>query len=368
MIGVWDYLEELGAERTEIMDAIEGVLNSGTLVLGDQVKGFEAEFAKYCDSKEGIGVNSGTDAIFLGLKALGIGAGDEVITVANTAVPTVSAIEATGAIARFVDIESDTYLMNVDKLSDVINEKTKCIIPVHLFGQCVDMTKLRKIADQHSLHVLEDCAQAHGAKHHGAIAGSMSDISAFSFYPTKILGAYGDAGLIVTSSDELAAKCRRLRFYGMEQQYLAIEYGYNSRLDELQAAILRAKFKHLDEYISARRGHAEVYDRALAGSNFVTPAVRSANFHSYYLYVCRHPRRDEVLEFLKEHGVNLNVSYRWPIHTMSGYAHLGYKAGDLPNTEAAAKEIFSLPMYPALSQDKLSTTIESLLKAQEKFS
>ena len=364
MIKVWEYLAELENEREEIMRAIEKTLSSGMLVLGESVSGFETEFAAFCHSKAGIGVNSGTDAIFLALKALGIGPGDEVITVANTAVPTVSAIEATGATTRFVDIDQETYLMDVEKVSGTVTGRTKCVIPVHLFGQCVDMTRLREIAKEHSLYILEDCAQAHGAMHRGEVAGSMSELSAFSFYPTKILGAYGDAGMIVTSSDELAAKCRRLRFYGMEQQYYAIEHGYNSRLDEIQAAILSVKLKHLNQYIADRRSHAAFYDAQLAETEFAVPFVKDGNFHSYYLYVCRHPKRDAVLEYLKGHDVHLNVSYRWPIHTMPAYAHLGYKLGDLPNTENASNEIFSLPMYPTLAKNALQRTCEQLINAQ----
>jgi aminotransferase EvaB len=218
MIKVWDYLREYHAEQHEIEDAIRQVMESGMLILGDNVSNFEAAFAHYCGCRNGVGVNSGTDALFLALRALDIGPGDEVVTVSNTAVPTVSAIQATGAAARFVDIEPHTYLMNVAQLDAAVTDKTRCILPVHLFGQCVDMAKVRKVAQRHSLRVIEDCAQAHGARQKDRVAGSMSDLAAFSFYPTKILGGYGDGGMILTSSEELEASCRRLRFYGMDKQ------------------------------------------------------------------------------------------------------------------------------------------------------
>jgi|TARA_B110000967_G_scaffold198613_1_gene231880 aminotransferase EvaB len=356
MIRVWEYLKEFESERDEIMQAIVETLESGMLVLGENVSSFESEFSSYCSSQYGIGVNSGTDALFLGLKALGIGAGDEVITVANTAVPTVSAIQATGATTKFVDIDPDTYLMDTRLLEAAVTERTKCIIPVHLFGQCVDMSEVKAVAERHSLFVLEDCAQAHGAKQNNEMSGSMSDISAFSFYPTKILGAYGDAGLIMTSNSELADKCKRIRFYGMEQQYYAIEDGFNSRLDEMQAAILRKKLVHLDEYISRRRAIADMYYDLLDDSGLVLPKVSDNNFHSYFLFVARHKKRDAILEYLKGEDIMLNVSYKWPIHTMPAYEYLGYKVGDLPNTELAANEIFSLPMFPSLTGDAVRET------------
>ena len=214
-VKVWSYLGEYIHEKDEIHEAIEQVLNSGVLILGDNVKEFENEFSAYCQSKFGIGVNSATDAIFFALKALGVEAGDEIITVSNTAVPTVSAIAATGAIPKFVDIDPSTYLMKVEQVMDVITPKTKGIIAVHLFGQCVEMDQLNEIAKKNNLFIIEDCAQSHGAKYNGRMAGSMSQISTFSFYPTKILGGYGDGGMMVTADDELTKKMKKLRFYGM---------------------------------------------------------------------------------------------------------------------------------------------------------
>jgi dTDP-3-amino-2,3,6-trideoxy-4-keto-D-glucose/dTDP-3-amino-3,4,6-trideoxy-alpha-D-glucose/dTDP-2,6-dideoxy-D-kanosamine transaminase len=363
MIKVWDYLREYHAEREEVDAAIRQVLESGTLILGANVRDFEAAFAAYCGCRHGVGVNSGTDALFLALRALGIGAGDEVITVANTAVPTVSAVEATGARTRFVDIDPATYLMDTSRLEGAVTERTRCIIAVHLFGQCVDMDAVQAVAQRHGLSVIEDCAQAHGARYRGKVAGSMSELSAFSFYPTKILGGYGDGGMILANSPELDARCRRLRFYGMDKQYYSLEQGYNSRLDELHAAILLRKLAHLDAYIARRRQLAELYRRELAGTELQLPAVAADNFHSYYLFVCRHPRRDFILQYLKDRNIVLNISYPWPIHVMPTYAHLGYAAGDLPATEAAAKEIFSLPMFPSLADTEALQTCEALKDA-----
>lgn len=361
-IKVWDYLNEYENEKHEIHSAIEKVLTSGRLVLGDSVKNFEKAFAGYCSVKFGIGVNSGTDALFLGLKALGIGAGDEVITVANTAVPTVSAIVSTGATPRFVDIDPETYLMDTALLEGAINKKTKCILPVHLYGQCVNMEDVNRVAAANGLKVIEDSAQSHGSLHNGKKAGSMSDLAAFSFYPTKVLGGYGDGGMVVTDNEGMNQKLRRLRFYGMEQTYYAEEHGYNSRLDELHAEILLRKLAHLDKYIARRREIALKYDRLLANTGLTLPITVPGNEHIYYLYVCSHPGRDEIISKLRAKDIFVNISYKWPIHIMPAYTHLGYRAGDLPNTEQAANEIFSLPMYPSLTNDEQEKVIVELLE------
>lgn len=359
-VKVWSYLKEYHNEKDEVHAAIEQVLNSEVLILGENVKEFEKEFSVYCQSKFGIGVNSATDAIFFALKALGVKPGDEIITVSNTAVPTVSAIVATGAIPKFVDIDPNSYLMRVEQVVDIITPKTKGIIAVHLFGQCVEMDLLTEIARKNNLFIIEDCAQSHGAQYKGRMAGSMSQISTFSFYPTKILGGYGDGGMMVTSDNELANKMKRLRFYGMEKTYYAIEHGYNSRLDELHAAILRKKLLHIDEYINDRRRIAKRYDEELKNTSLQLPIELPENKHAYYIYVVRHPDRNKIMEKLKEKNILLNISYPWPIHTMTGYESLGYKVGDLPETEMAANEIFSLPMYPSLAFEEQSYVIETI--------
>ena len=341
-IKTWDYLKEYENEKNEIHAAIEKVLSSGQLILGNSVDNFEKAFAGYCGAKFGVGVNSGTDALFLGLRALRIGPEDEVITVANTAVPTVSAIVSAGATPVFVDIDPQTYLMDTSLLEGAITEKTKCILPVHLYGQCVNMDSVNKTANGYGLKVIEDCAQSHGASFNEKKAGSMSDIAAFSFYPTKILGGYGDGGMAVTSDKKLYESLRRLRFYGMEQTYYAKEHGYNSRLDELHAEILLRKLSHIDKYINRRKELAHKYDQLLATTNLLLPKTMPGNEHVYHLYVCCHPERDKIISKLKTKDIFVNVNYPWPIHTMTGYQYLGYKIGDLPHTEKAASEIFNL--------------------------
>jgi aminotransferase EvaB len=361
-VKVWGYLKEYIQEKEEVHAAIDQVLNSEVLILGENVRKFEEEFAAYSQSTYGVGVNSATDAIFFALKAMNVEAGDEIITVSNTAVPTVSAIAATGATPVFVDIEPVSYLINPDLIEEKITSRTKGLIVVHLFGQCADMNRITAIAEKHGLFIVEDCAQSHGAEYHGKIAGSMSVISTFSFYPTKILGGYGDGGMMVTSDTDLYERMKRLRFYGMEKTYYSVEHGYNSRLDELHAAILRKKLTHINEYIDARRNIAKRYDETLKDLSLTLPVELPGNKHAYYLYVVRHTRRDEIMAKLKENNIFVNISYPWPIHTMTGYSYLGYKEGDLPETEKAAKEIFSLPMYPSLSYDEQSYVIDVLSK------
>lgn len=359
-INVWDYRAEYEAERDDVLAAVERVFRSGRLILGEQVKTFEARFAAYCGVEHGVGVNSGTDALFLGLKALGVGQGDEVITVSNTAVPTVAAIAATGATARFVDIDPATYLMDVNQVESTITPRTKCILAVHLFGQCVRMERVREVATRRGIRVMEDCAQSHGATRHGVRAGAMSDVAAFSFYPTKILGGYGDGGMVVTDDPALAARLRRLRMYGMEHEYYSEEHGYNSRLDELHAAILLTKLDHLDEYIARRQALAGRYQLELSETTLGLPVTDHGNSHAYYIYVCRHPERDRIIDELAAREIFVNVSYQWPIHTMRGYANLGYAEGDLPHTAAAMREIFSLPMYPSFSDADQARVCEAL--------
>lgn len=366
-IKVWDYLEEYEAERADLLAGIEKVFRSGRLILGDSGKHFEADFSAYCGVRHGVGVDNATNGMFLALKALGIGPGDEVVTVSNTAVPTVSAIVAAGATPQFVDIEPATYLMAVQLVEAVLTTNTKCILPVHLFGQCVDMDALQEISTRHGIALIEDCAQSHGATQRGRKAGSMSTLAVFSFYPTKPLGGYGDGGMVLTNDEQLAAKLRRLRFYGMENTYYAEEHGYNSRLDEVHAEILLRKLNRLDQNLSRRRELAWRYDKILAQTSLILPKTAPGNGHVYYVYVCRHKERERIIAELAKRDILVNVSYPWPIHTMRGYRYVGYKEGDLPETESAAKEIFSLPMYPYLSfeaQDKVCQALGEILGEQ----
>ncbi|MDI9884722.1 DegT/DnrJ/EryC1/StrS family aminotransferase [Streptomyces sp. HNM0645] len=362
---VWDYLAEYEAERPDILDAVETVFASGRLVLGASVSGFEEEFAAYHSVGHCVGVDNGTNAIKLGLQALGIGPGDEVITVSNTAAPTVVAIDSTGATPVFVDVREDDHLMDTGQVGAAITERTRCLLPVHLYGQCVDMGPLKELAARHGLAVLEDCAQAHGARQGETMAGTTGDAAAFSFYPTKVLGAYGDGGATITSDPSVAKRLRRLRYYGMDERYYTLETpAHNSRLDELHAEILRRKLRRLDSYIAGRRAVARRYAEGLADTDLVLPRTVPGNEHVYYVYVVRHPRRDDIIERLKAYDIHLNISYPWPVHTMTGFAHLGYAKGSLPVTEALAGEIFSLPMYPSLApdlQDKVIHAVREVL-------
>ncbi|MFI6792229.1 DegT/DnrJ/EryC1/StrS family aminotransferase [Nonomuraea sp. NPDC050383] len=363
---VWDYLPEYASERDDIMDAVETVFRSGQLVLGESVRRFEEEFAASHGARHCVGVDNGTNAVKLGLQALGVGPGDEVVTVSNTAAPTVVAIDAVGATPVFVDVDAGTYLMDVSRVEAAVTSRTRCLLPVHLYGQCVDMDPLLRLAEERGLAVLEDCAQAHGALHRGRHAGSMGRAAAFSFYPTKVLGAYGDGGATITSDEAVDAALRRLRYYGMERTYYVVETpGHNARLDEVQAEILRRKLRRLGRYVEDRRAVAARYEEGLADTGLVLPVTAPGNEHVYYVYVVRHPHRDEIIEALRAYDIHLNISYPWPVHTMSGFAHLGYGPGSLPVTEELAGQIFSLPMYPSLPrgvQDKVIDALREVLR------
>lgn len=360
-IRYWDYLDDYAAHRDEYLRICDEVFSSGRLVLGSRLAAFEQKFAGYCHVPYSVGVASGTDAIFLALKALGIGIGDDVITVANTAVPTVAAIRATGANPVFADVEEDTCLMDVSRLEAVITRRTRCILPVHLFGHMVDMQPLLEFANRHGLSVVEDCAQACGASYAGYPAGSLGDVGAFSFYPTKVLGAFGDGGAVTTTRPDLHEKLRKLRFYGMQSGYYADEEGYNSRLDELQAALLDSKIDRLDDAVIARQGLAALYDKGLAGIDDIgLPVVRKECKHPYYLYTIRTKRRDELMKFLAKQNIESKVNYPDPIHLMRGYAFLGYRPGTLPVTEQLAGTILSLPLYPELPKEQAEQVIEAI--------
>ncbi|MFE8911818.1 DegT/DnrJ/EryC1/StrS family aminotransferase [Streptomyces globisporus] len=366
---VWDYLPEYEKEKADILDAVEQVFGSGQLILGGSVKGFEEEFAAYHGAAHCTSVDNGTNALKLALEALGVGPGDEVITVSNTAAPTVVAILGTGAVPVFVDVREEDFLIDTGLVEAAITEHTKVLLPVHLYGQSVDFAPLRALADRYGLKILEDCAQSHGARHHGDLVGTLGDASAFSFYPTKVLGAYGDGGAVITSDEATDRALRELRYYGMEKVYYVVRTpGHNSRLDEVQAEILRRKLTRLDSYLEGRNAVARRYEAALGDltgpGRLQLPATNEGNTHSFYVYVVRHPERDRIIEALKAHDIALNISYPWPCHTMSGFAHLGYAKGALPVTERLAREIFSLPMYPSLPeavQDRVIAALREVL-------
>ena len=360
-INVWDYLREYDELHDEILATVDRVFRSGRLILGQEGIKFEREMAACLGVGGGVGVNSGTDAITIALASLGVKAGDEVITVPNTAVPTVSAIGTLGAKPVFVDVRDDDFLMDVEQVEAAITSRTAAIVPVHLYGQCVDLDPLMAVARRHGLKVLEDCAQSQGALYKNHQSGSIGHASAFSFYPTKVLGAYGDGGMVMSDDEAVIRLARSLRFYGMETQYYSERHGYNSRLDEVQAAILSLKLPRIENWIERRRSIAARYSVALAGSGLVLPRENAHSRHTYYVYVVEHPSdRDGVLERLAKRDINCNVSYRWPIHLMRGTADLGYRQGAFPVTERKAERIFSLPMYPHLKDEEVDTVIEVL--------
>ncbi len=372
MIKVWDYLDEYKELRTEILDTVDEVFQSGTLVFGSKLDKFENEFTSFISTKYGLGVGNGTDALYIALKAVGVENGDEVITTSNTAVPTVTAIVNAGAKAKFVDI-NDYYLIDEKLIENKITKKTKVIMPVHLYGQVCNMELINKIAKKHNLYVIEDCAQSHGSKANNKQSGSFGDIGCFSFYPTKLLGGYGDGGFITTNNKDLYEKMMRIRFLGMERKkmssghwngkYYAVEHGTNSRLDEVHAAILSVKLKYLDKWIEKRRKIAKIYESELNNLSIDIPKEAKNNFHAYYIYVVSHPKRDEILKKLSEKDIHLNISYPWPIHIMEPYKEFVCDNCDcLPVTEQKAKSIFSLPMYPYLSEEKQLKTISELKK------
>jgi len=366
MIQNWEYLREYELIKQDVLDSVDQVFSSGRLILGSQVAQFEKHFAQYCGAAFGVGVNSGTDALFLALKALDIGPKDEVITVSNTAVPTVAAIRATGAQPVFIDVRADTYLMNVDQLESHITPHTKAIVPVHLYGHPVDMEPLTCVAKKHHLKVVEDCAQSHGALYKKRMTGVLGDCGAFSFYPTKILGAYGDAGMVVTSDEALFQRLKRIRMYGMDEQYYAEEEGFNTRLDEVQASILLKKMKRLEKQIQWRQKIAERYTQGLADLEIILPTIQRGCSHHFYLYVIQVESRDRLLAYLREQGIEARIHFPYPIHLMKAYAFLGYRQGDLPVTERLAQRILSLPLSAGMTLEEVDQVMIAIHRFFEK--
>lgn len=348
------------AHRAEIEAAIGEVLAGGRYILGPNVTAFEAEFAAYLGVGHGVGVANGTDALHLAIRACGIGPGDEVVTVAHTAVATVAAIEMAGAVPVLVDVDERSLTLDPALLERAITPRTCAIIPVHLYGHPADLDPILVAARRHGLRVIEDCAQAHGARYAGRRVGSLGDLAAFSFYPTKNLGALGDGGLVATDDAELAGRLRLLRQYGWENRYTSAIAGWNSRLDELQAAILRVKLRYLDEENAARRRAAALYGELLAGTAARLPAERDGAEHVYHLYVVRHQARDALLEHLERSGVGALVHYPVPVHRQPAYSGRLAGADSLPRTEAAAREVISLPLYPQLGEADISRVADAV--------
>ena len=348
MIPFFDLTKQYESIQSEMNDAIGRVLKSGWFILGPEVAAFEKELAEYIGVRHAIGVGSGTEAIHIALLALGIGAGDEVITVPNTAVATVAAIELAGARAVLCDVRADAMTLDTDKLARAITPRTRAIIPVHLFGQSCDLDPIL-IARAKKISVLEDCAQAHGATYRGKRVGAWGDIAAFSFYPTKNLGAYGDGGAILTNDAQLAEHVKLLRQYGWRERYASDIKGMNSRLDEMQAAILRVKLRHLDAWNAARRERAALYTELL---RTVTPPREMAyGQHVYHLYVIQSHNRQSLVSHLKARDIGTAIQYPLAIHQQAAYANLGYRDDDLPVASKLAREILSLPLYPELPLD-----------------
>jgi dTDP-4-amino-4,6-dideoxygalactose transaminase len=350
------------AHQTEIDEAMQRVLERGQYILGQEVKAFEAEFAAYLGVGQAWGVGSGTEALHLALAACGVGPGDEVITVAHTAVATVSAIELLGAAPVLVDIDPATFTLDPGQLLRVISAKTKAIVPVHLYGQPADLAPILEVARRHGLRVIEDCAQAHGALYEGKRVGAWGDIACFSFYPTKNLGAIGDGGAVVTSDPALGERVRLLREYGWAERYVSHIPGWNSRLDELQAAILRVKLRYLDADNAARARLAARYAAGLAGLAVTLPVTGHNRTHVYHLYVIRSPHRAELQAFLREQAVGALVHYPVPVHRQPAYQGRLRGGERLPETESAAREVLSLPMYPELTEAEMMIVIDAVTR------
>ena len=346
----------------EIDRAISDVLRKTDFVLGKELALFEEEFAAFCDTKFAVGVDSGTSALELSLRAYGIGAGDEVITAANTFIATVLAISYTGATPVLADVDPTTYTLDPLRLKEAITPRTKAIIPVHLYGQPADMDPILELARQHSLIVLEDACQAHGATYKGKRAGALGHAAAFSFYPAKNLGAYGDGGMIVTNDEHVAVALRMLRDYGQSKKYRHEILGYNRRLDTLQAEVLRVKLKYLDAWNEARREHAHVYNRLLCDSEVILPVEADYSKSVWHLYVIRSTERDALKAFLSSRGIATGIHYPVPIHLQPAYQHLGYEVGRFPITERCAKQDLSLPMYAELSPEQISFVAASIVE------
>jgi dTDP-4-amino-4,6-dideoxygalactose transaminase len=340
------------ALRAELLTAVERVMDSSHYVLGNEVIAFEREFASFCGAEHCIGVANGMQAIELVLRALGIGPGDEVISVSHTAFPTVSAITASGATPVLIDIDEETLCMRPDALEQAFTCRTRAVVAVHLYGRCAEMDSICELARWAGVPVIEDAAQAHGASHRGRRAGTLGLAAAFSFYPTKNLGALGDAGAVVTGDLELAAKVARLRNYGESAKYVNVSPGDNSRLDELQAALLRVKLRHLDRWTAERREIARLYDELLAGSGVATPLPEPG--HVYHLYVVRTEARNALQEHLSAAGIATQVHYPTPVHAQAAYRDGGLRvSGSMSTTERVANEILSLPAYPGLGEERV---------------
>lgn len=375
----------------EYEEAALKVLRSGGYIGGVEVNAFEEEFAVYSGAKYGISCGNGTDAIVLALRALGIGKGDEVITVSWTFFATAESIAAVGATPVFIDVCPDTYCMNPLLIESAITERTKAVLPVHFYGNSCDMDSIRAICKKHNLYLIADCAQAAGTRYKGEKKNILGDVSCFSFFPTKNLGCDGDGGMVLTDNEEIARACRSLKVHGSgkdglwtlkreyamrdeelpedmpvgESKYYNYLIGYNSRLDAIQAAILRKKLTHLDEFIDGRRKNASLYNEALKGTAYITPVEGMNSYHSYYIYALKHDNAQQIMEKLKGNGVPCGTYYPVPLHLQGAFASLGYKEGDLPVTEELSKTSFAIPVFPEMYDEEREYIIKVLKDALE---
>ena len=354
--------------KQEINEAITRVLDRSRFILGPEVEAFEQEFASYCGTRYGIGVSSGSSALFLALLAAGVGPGDEVITTPHTFAATTEAISHAGATIRFVDVDPLTGNIDPARLEAAVTPKTKALLPVHLYGQPADMESISDVARRHDLIVIEDAAQAHGARYASRPVGSFGLAACFSFFPAKNLGAYGDAGMVVTNDQGIAEQLRLLRVHGQRSKYEHVVEGYGERLDELHAAVLRVKLRHLDEWNAARTRAAEFYHEALSDLGFQLPSVHPAASHVYHLYVVLLNRRDDFRRHLTARGIETGLHYPIPLHLQAAYQRLGHRPGDFPHAEAFAARGLSLPMYPELSKDQLRRVTNAMHEAAEQIS
>lgn len=357
-------LVDLGAQYASIRDDIDAavarVLESGQFVLGPEVAAFEEQFAAYVGARHAVATASGTSALHLALLAAGVGPGDEVITVPFTFVATVAAIEYTAATPVLVDIEERYCTMDPIEMDKAITARTRAIIPVHLYGQSADMDAITSVARRHGLAVIEDAAQAHGAIYNGRFVGTIGDLGCFSFYPTKVLGAYGEGGIVVTDDGARAAQVRRLRDWGQTAKHTHAVRGFNARMDALQGAVLQVKLRRLESWIEARRRIALQYDNVLSSRGVGVPAVRPGSRHVYSTYTIRYSRRERLAEWLKSQGIQTEAHYPTPVHLQPAYASLGYRPDDFPRAERAAKDVLSLPIYPELSPAQIDRVCEAI--------
>ncbi|WHY71613.1 DegT/DnrJ/EryC1/StrS family aminotransferase [Fictibacillus enclensis] len=358
-----DLSEQYQSLKEEIFASLEEIMSGSRFILGDNVKKLEQDVADYSSAKYGVGVANGSDALHISLLGCGVKAGDEVIVPAFTFFATAGAVARAGAVPVFVDIDPKTYNIDPAKIEAAVTEKTKAIIPVHLYGQMADMEPIAEIAKKHNLAIIEDAAQAIGSKYKGKNVGELGTTATYSFFPTKNLGGYGDGGMIITNDDDIAETMRVIRVHGSKPKYYHHILGYNSRLDELQAGILNVKFPHLNTWSEARREKAAVYTELLnekLGDLVVTPFVEEHNYHVFHQYTIQVPDRSGLQEFLKEKGIGSMIYYPKPLHLQPVFSELGYKEGDLPETEKAAETVLSLPMFPELKREQQEYVVEQI--------